>query len=168
MHEPSFFTDFAHLGCRRLRGFLRAVRAELGAAGRHAGRAGGAVRAELEEAQRLRQEAEALLADAAARREAALKDAAALLAGAKAEAARLAAAAEEEARLAAERRERMALDRIAAAEKAAVDDVRHAAAEIAAAAAARVIRQELTAQDDGALIDRAIGRLAGALGHRAA
>lgn len=169
MHEPSFFTDlrtwvaaafvvFFVLFGRRIWALLAAMLDARAAS----------VRAELEEAQRLRQEAEALLADATARREAALKDAEALLAGAKAEATRLAAAAEEEAHLAAERRERMALDRIAAAEKAAVDDVRHAAAEIAGAAATRVIREELTAQDDGALIDRAIGRLAGALGHRAA
>jgi F-type H+-transporting ATPase subunit b len=126
------------------------------------------VRAELEQAQRLRQEAEAMLADATVRRAAALAEAEKLLASAKDEAARLAAAAEAEARAAAERRERMALERIAAAEKAAVDEVRLAAADIAGVAAEQVIRKELTAADDGALIDRAIGGLAGALGHRAA
>ncbi len=127
-----------------------------------------AVRAELAEAQRLREEAEAMLADATRRRESALAEAEALLAGAKDEAARLAVAAQDEAMAAAERRERMAMDRIAAAEKAAVDDVRHAAAEIAAAAAERVIRAELTPEADGALIDHAIGGLPNALGRRAA
>ena len=108
-----------------------------------------AVRAELAVAQRLREEAEAMLADATRRRESALAEAEALLAGAKDEAARLAVAAQDEAMAAAERRERMAMDRIAAAEKAAVDEVRLAAAEIAGMAAERVIRQELTPEADG-------------------
>jgi F-type H+-transporting ATPase subunit b len=127
-----------------------------------------AIRAELAEAQRLRQEAEAMLADANARRELALAEAQALLSGAKGEAARLAAAAEAEAKSAAERRERMAMDRIAAAEKAAVDEVRFAAAAIAGTAAELVIAQELTPEADGALIDHAIGGLPNALGRRAA
>jgi len=122
----------------------------------------------VEQALRDREEAEAMLADASARREAALAEAQALLSGAKDEAARLAAAAEAEAKSTAERRERMAMDRIAAAEKAAVDEVRLTAADIAGVAAGQVIRKELTAADDAALIDRAIGGLAGALGHRAA
>ena len=127
-----------------------------------------AVRAELDEAKRLREEAEAMLRDASARRVAAIADANALLEGARAEAIRLAAAAEAEAKAAAARRERMALDRIAAAEKAAVDEVRIAAAEIAAAAAERVIREDFTAAADAALIDHAIGGLPSALGRRAA
>jgi F-type H+-transporting ATPase subunit b len=169
MHEESFFADprtwvatafivFFVLFGRRIWAVLAAMldaRAD-------------AVRAELAEAQRLRQEAEAMLADASARREAAMAEAQALLSGAKDEAARLATAAEAEARTAAGRRERMALDRIAAAEKAAVDEVRHAAAEIAGMAAEQVIRQELTPEADGTLIDHAIGGLANALGHRAA
>jgi F-type H+-transporting ATPase subunit b len=126
------------------------------------------IRAELAEAQRLRSEAEAMLADANARREAALAEAQALLSNAHAEAARLGVAAEAEAKATADRRARMAMDRIAAAEKAAVDDVRFTAAEIAGNAAERVIRQELTAEADAALVDRAIGGLPSALGRRAA
>ena len=52
-----------------------------------------AVRAELEEASRLRREAEAMLKDAETRRASALKDAEALIEGARNEATRLAAAA---------------------------------------------------------------------------
>ena len=55
------------------------------------------VKAELEEASRLRREAEAMLADASKRREAALVEARALLDGARAEATRLARSAAEEA-----------------------------------------------------------------------
>ena len=127
-----------------------------------------AIRAELDEVKRLREEAETMLRDANARRVAAISEANALLDGARAEAVRLAAAAEAEAKASAERRERMALDRIAAAEKAAVDEVRIAAAEIAGIASERVIRAELTAEADAKLIDNAIGGLPSALGRRAA
>ena len=122
-----------------------------------------AIRAELEEAARLRQEAEAMLRDAQARRDAALMDAQKLLEGARAEAQRVAAAAASEAEASARRRERMALDRIAAAEKAAVDDVRVTAAEIATVAAQQVITQTLTAEADGRLVELAIGQLPSAL-----
>ncbi len=127
-----------------------------------------AVRAELDEVKRLRDEAETMLRDANARRVAAISEANALLEGARAEAIRLAAAAEAEANAAAARRERMALERIAAAEKAAVDEVRIAAAEIASIASEHVIRAELTAEAGARLIDNAIGGLPSALGRRAA
>jgi F-type H+-transporting ATPase subunit b len=127
-----------------------------------------AVRAELEEARRLREEAETLLRDAKARRIAAAAEAKTLLDAARAEAVRLAAAAEQEMQAATARRERMALDRIAAAEKSAVDDVRMAAADVAVSASERLIPEVLTPQEDAALIEGAISRLAGALGRRAA
>ena len=121
------------------------------------------VRAELAEAQRLRQEAEAMLRSANQQREAAIADAQALLTGAKAEAIRLAATAAAEAEASAKRREQMAMDRIAAAEKAAVDDVRMIAADIATTAARDIIRDGLSAEADAALVDRAITGLPAAL-----
>jgi F-type H+-transporting ATPase subunit b len=127
-----------------------------------------AVRAELDEAKRLRREAEAMLTDATRRRDAALAEAQALLDGAKAEADRLSRAAAADAQASARRREKMAMDRIAAAEKAAVDEIRFAAAEIASVAAERVIRDNLTADADAGLIDHAIGSLATALAPRRA
>jgi F-type H+-transporting ATPase subunit b len=121
------------------------------------------VRADLAEAQRLREEAEAILRDAKSRRDSALAEAQKLLEGARIEAAHLAAAAAAEAEASASRRERMALDRIAAAEKAAVDEVRIAAAEVATAAAMRVLRDGLNPDADAALIDHAIAGLPAAL-----
>ena len=126
------------------------------------------VRAELEEASRLRREAEAMLADASQRREAALAEAQALLEGARAEAGRLARAATEDAEAGARRREKKALDRIAAAEKAAVDEVRFTAADVACVAAGRVIREGLTAEADAVLVDHAIMSLSAALTPRRA
>ena len=127
-----------------------------------------AVRAELEEASRLRREAESMLRDAEKQRADALTDAKALIEGARAEADRLSAAAAAEAEASAKRREKMAIDRIAAAEKAAVDDVRLAAADVATSAARQVLAEGLTADADSFLIDQAITQLPAALSPRRA
>jgi F-type H+-transporting ATPase subunit b len=124
------------------------------------------VRTELDEAARLRKEAEAMLRDAEARRAEALREAQALIDGAKAEAGRVAAAAAADAEAAARRREQMAMDRIAAAEKAAVDEVRLTAAEVATVAARQVIAEGLSADADSRLIDHAISQLPSALASR--
>ena len=130
---------------------------------------GAQVRAELDDAARLRREAETMLRDAKAQREAALADAKTMLERAHAEAARVADAARTEVAAAAKRREQMAMDRIGAAEKAAVTEVRLAAADIATRAAEQVIAGGFTADADAALIDRAIQGLPAALsGRRAA
>ncbi len=121
------------------------------------------VRAELDEASRLRTEAEAMLRDAETRRETALKDAQRLIEGAKAEAARVQETAAADAEASAKRREQMAIDRIAAAEKAAVDEVRVTAAEIATTAARGVIASTLTPDADAGLIDQAIAQMPSAL-----
>ncbi len=122
-----------------------------------------AVRSELAEAQRLRSEAEAMLADAETARAAALKEAAETLARAHVEAAQLAEAAAAEAASAGKRRERMALERIAAAEKAALDEVRKTAALVATAAAERVISQGIGDAVQGEILDQAIASLPRAL-----
>ena len=127
-----------------------------------------AIQAELDEASRLRQEAEAMLKDAASRREAALAEAHALLEAAKAEAERIAADAASEAEEAARRRERMAIGRIAAAEKAAITEVRIAATDVATSVAAQVIRRELDEAADAALINHAIATLPAALTRKVA
>jgi len=127
-----------------------------------------AVRESLAEAARLRQEAEAMLRDAEARRAAAIEDAGRLVEGAQAQATQVAAAATAEAEAASRRREQMALDRIAAAEKAAVDEVRLTAAEVATAAARQVLATGLSAEADATLIDHAIGQLPAALAARRA
>jgi F-type H+-transporting ATPase subunit b len=127
-----------------------------------------AVKAELEEAARLRREAEGMLRDAEASRAQALAEAKALIEGARAEAARVAAATTAEAEAAARRREQMAMDRIAAAEKAAVDEVRITAADIATIAARQVIAEGLSPSADAALVDTAIAQLPSALASRRA
>lgn len=126
------------------------------------GRAAG-IRRQLEEAARLRGEAEQMLKDAEAERAAAAREAEALLANARAEAERVAAAAMAEAEASAKRRERMALDRIAAAEASAIADVRNAAAEVADAAARAVLAETLDAKTDATLVDQSLADLPKAL-----
>jgi F-type H+-transporting ATPase subunit b len=126
------------------------------------------VKAELEEASRLRREAESMLRDAEKQRADALADAKTLIEGARAEALRVTAAAAAEAEASAKRREQMAIDRITAAEKAAVDDVRLTAVDIATTAARQVIAEGLSANADAGLIDQAIAGLPSALAARRA
>jgi F-type H+-transporting ATPase subunit b len=121
------------------------------------------IRAELEEASALRAEAEKMLLEASSRRESAMKEAAELLASAKHEAQRLAAEARDEAVVAAKRREKLALERIEAAEKAALVDVRNQAATIAIQAAEIIVREGLSADAASRLVGRAIDALPAAL-----
>ncbi|MBR0679637.1 F0F1 ATP synthase subunit B [Roseomonas eburnea] len=121
------------------------------------------IRRQLAEAADLRAQAEQMLKAAEAERAAAAKEAEDLLARAREEAERLAAAAAAEAEAAAKRRERMAMDRIAAAEASAVADVRHAAAEVAGAAARTVLAETVDAAADAALVDRSLADLPKAL-----
>ena len=126
------------------------------------------VRAEIDEAARLKSEAQAMLKEAEAARAKAQADAKTLIDGAAAEAARVAEASRAETEASARRREQMALDRIAAAQKQAVDDVRTAAAEVATIAARQVIAEGLSPESSAALIDQAIAQLPAALAARRA
>jgi len=117
------------------------------------------VRAELAEAHKLRAEAEALLTEAKKAQAEAQAEAKLVLERAQVEATRIAEAAAIDAKAAAARRERMALDRISAAEKAAVADIRNLAADIATKTASDVIAAGLTAEAGAPLIDEAIASL---------
>lgn len=121
------------------------------------------IRTELDEAARLRRDAEAMLRDAQERREAALRDAKAMLEGAGAEAARVAEQARVDVEAAMRRRERMATERIQAAETAAVTEVRRLATDVATQAATQVLAGGLGAATEAALVDRAIAGLPAAL-----
>lgn len=127
-----------------------------------------AIQRELDEASRLRTEAENMLKDAEARREAALEQAKDMLAMASHEAERLAAELLAEAQASAARRERMAQERIAAAEAAAVEEVREAAALLASRAAEQILKDTIDDSRDKSLIDQAITDLPAALKHKAA
>jgi len=113
----------------------------------------------LDEAKAVRTEAEKLLAEAKAREAAAVEDAKAILAHAEVEARQLVEKAEADLAALLARRERMAEDRIAAAERQAVQDMRAQAATLATAAAERLIRESYDAASDKAQVDKAIAEL---------
>ena len=114
------------------------------------------IRGQLEEATRLRAEAERLLAEAQARDKASAGDAAAIVAHAEAEAKAMLAKAESDATDLLARRGKMAEDKIGAAERQAIADVRGRAADAAVHAAATIIAQRHGADADKALVDQAI------------
>lgn len=97
------------------------------------------IKSELEEARRLKAEAEALLATYKRKQHEAEQEAQAIIASAKAEAERLAAEAEAKLEEFVSRHTRMAENKIAQAEAQAVADVRSAATEAAAAAAETIL-----------------------------
>ncbi len=116
-------------------------------------------RRQLDEASRLRAEAEALLADARARHAASAGDAAAIIAEAEEEARLLLDKAEADAADLTQRRARMAEDKIEAAERTAIAQVRATAAEAATRAATSIIAQSHDAAADKPIIDRTISGL---------
>ena len=113
----------------------------------------------LDEAKAIRAEAEALLAKAQAQTAASAGDAAAIVAHAEAEAKALLAEAEVHANTLTERRAKMAVDKIVAAERAAVAEVRAKAVDTAIAAATAIIARQHDGSADRDLIDREIARL---------
>ena len=119
------------------------------------------IRDQLAEAEALRKEAEALKAEYEAKAASADKDREALLERARHEAEGIVAKAQVDAEALVERRTRMAEDKIAAEERTAVEQLRAAAADAAAKAAARIIAERHDAGTDAKLVDRAIKEIAG-------
>jgi F-type H+-transporting ATPase subunit b len=114
------------------------------------------IKAELDEARRLRDEAAALLAEYQRKRKDAEGEAQEIVSGAKAEAERLAIEAKARIEEFVSRRTKMAETKIAQAEAQAAADVRAAAAEAAVAAAEKILRQETRGDLAGRLIARGI------------
>lgn len=122
-----------------------------------------AVQAELDEAVRIRQEAQELLTSLKAQRVEAEAQAKAMLAEAEAEAKRLEADAKAKLDEQLARRSEMAERRIALAEQQAAADVKAAAADLAADAAAALLSKRLKGKRSDPLVDRAVEQLASKL-----
>jgi len=119
----------------------------------------GKIKAELDEAQKLRDEAQAKLAEFQLKQRDALKEAEGIIALAKEEAQRLAAQGAKDLEAAIERRRRMAQEKIALEEQKAMSDLRMAAVDVAVAALRRVLAEDLNPAQQSALIDNAINTL---------
>jgi F-type H+-transporting ATPase subunit b len=114
------------------------------------------IRAELDEARRLREEAQALLAEYQRKQNDAAKEAEKIIAQAREDANAFARESREKLAESLERRRRLAEAKIARAEADAIDDVRRHAADIAIAAASRLLGQELSPAKAKGLIDDGI------------
>jgi len=115
-----------------------------------------AIRGELTEAKRLREEAETLMREYLAKTANAEAEAAAIVAAAKVESERMMAEARTQLAQQIERRAAMAEQKIAQAEAQAIADVRAAATEAAAAAAGDIIATKMNEAKGDALIDASI------------
>jgi F-type H+-transporting ATPase subunit b len=117
------------------------------------------IRKELDDARRLRIEAQSLLEDYRRKHGEAQKEADAIVAAARKEAETIAAETRKGLLESVERRTKLAEEKIARAEAQAIADVRSAAVEAAVAAAEKLIGSRLTPQSGNSLIDRGIADL---------
>ena len=114
------------------------------------------IRAELQEAQRLREEAQHLLADYKRRQREAADEAEGIIRQAEEEAKRLREKAAKDLDETLARREQQAMDRIAQGEAQAEADVRNLAVDLALAATQQVLETKLTDAKAAELVDGAI------------
>lgn len=118
-----------------------------------------AIKNELEEARKLREEAQAMLAQYQRKQRDAEQEAQEIVSQARHEAERLAAETKRKLAEQVERRTALAEQKISQAEAQAAKEVRDAATEIAIAAAARVIGETSDASRQDALIDQSLDQV---------
>jgi F-type H+-transporting ATPase subunit b len=117
------------------------------------------IKAELDEATRLREEAQRMLADYQLKQRDALKEAERIIAQARREAENAAAQGERDLAAALDRRQRLALEKIALAESKATAEVRNTAVDVAIAAVRHIVAEALDSSRKSKLIDDAIADL---------
>jgi len=154
-HDPEFWVAVAFVALIVLVVYLKLPRLLGKALDERAAK----IRGELEQAEKLHRDAQALFEEYSAKQKAALAEADTIVAHAKADAERLQqeAAAELQALLA--RRRQLAETKIAQAEAQAVKEVREAAVDLAIDAARRIIAAELQDGKGDRLVDQAIGEI---------
>ena len=117
------------------------------------------IRADLDEAKALREEAQTILASYERKQKDVQAQADRIVATAKEEAMTAAAQAKEDLKLSISRRLAAAEDRIASAEAAALRAVRERAVSVAIAAAGDLLAKQMTAEGAGALIEASIAQV---------
>ena len=121
------------------------------------------IRAQIEEARKLREEAQALLSEYQRKQRDAMAEAEKIISSARTEAARLKEEAAKDLEFAVERRKQQALDRIAQSEAQALHQVRNTAIDVALAAAEKLIKEGLDPAKKQALADKAIAEVSSRL-----
>jgi len=151
--EPEFWVAVAFLIFVGILVYVGVPKMLLGALDDRARR----VQAELDEARRLKEEAQKLLAEYKAKQRQADEEAVAIIEGAKAEAERIAAESKTKMEEFVARRTKMAETKIAQAEAQAIADVRAAAAEAAVTAAEKILTESVKGKVADDLLTRGIG-----------
>jgi F-type H+-transporting ATPase subunit b len=160
LHDAEFWTGAALLVFILLLVMFKVPAAALKALDGQAAK----IQAELDEAKRLREEAQALLGSLKAQREQTEKLAGEMLANAQAEALRMEAEAKDKLEEQIKRRAELAERRISNAEAQASAEVKAAAADLAAEMAEMVLASRLASAASDPLIDGAVAQLAAKLG----
>ncbi|MEZ5774166.1 MAG: F0F1 ATP synthase subunit B [Hyphomicrobiaceae bacterium] len=155
LSTPEFWVGVAFLGFLALLAYYGVP----GMVGKALDLRAAAIRTELEEARKLKEEAQALLADYERRRREAAKEAEAIIAQAKEEASALAHETRASLKESLERRTRLAEEKIARAEAQAVSDVRAAAIDAAVTASQSLIGSRLGSDGQRGLIDSSIAEM---------
>ena len=155
MFEPETWVAIAFVILMGAFGWLGVHRKVLTALDHRAER----IKAELDDAQRLKDEAAKVLAEYKARRASAEREADEIVANAKAEAERIAADAKAKMEDFVARRTKTAESKIALAEAQAVADVRAAAAEAAVTAAGTILSQSVKGQVADDLLAKGIAEV---------
>lgn len=117
------------------------------------------IKAELDEAERLRNEAQDLLAQYQRKQRDAANEAENIIQHAKEEAERMDREGREKLKASLERREKLAMERIEMAEQHAIERVRARAVDVAIAATSQVLAENLSGGKADALVDDAIKQL---------
>jgi F-type H+-transporting ATPase subunit b len=153
--EPEFWVAVAFVILIALFGYLGIHRTVLTTLDHRRDR----IKAELDDARRLKEEAAKLLAEYQARRASAEREAQDIIASAKAEAERIASEARTKMEDFVARRTKSAESKIALAEAQALADVRAAAAEAAVTAASTILSQSVKGQVAADLLTKGIAEV---------
>ena len=121
------------------------------------------IKSHLDEAEKLREDAQSLLAEYQRKQHAAAEEAAGIVDQAKAEAGRIREQAEADLEQALKRREQQAIEKIAQAEAEALGEVRNQAVDLAMAASRRLLADNIDESKAARLVDEAIKDLSGRL-----
>jgi F-type H+-transporting ATPase subunit b len=153
-HDPSFWVGLAFILviAALYKPALKSISASLDSRA-------DAIRVQIEEARKLREDAQALLAEYQRKQRDAMAEAEKIISQAKEEAGRLRVEAEQDLVRSIERRKQQALERIAQTEAQAVAQVRNTAIDVALAAAESLLRDNLAGSQAQAMVEKAITEL---------
>lgn len=159
-HAGPFYADAAFwVGVAFFLVVALAFRPVVGALGAALDGRAAKIKARLDEAHKLREDAQEMLATYQRKQRDAMKEAEEIIAHAKSEAERLSKQAAKDLEEALKRRETQALERISQAEAAALKEVQNVAVDVAMNAAQQVLAQSVTDAQKAALADAAIADL---------